>query len=445
MDKNIMRIDKGFCPICDFNRSFRQKITNEGESSILRFSLTADGGRYETFEYRVLKENVDDDLNFKYAERLIKSALWIIGGFKLTICCDKNLFLRIFDAYRHGGLRDFDVRFFEKVYGVPFKVEYSDDIPDSKKVALADGIRTDGKRIGLDAGGSDIKIASVDDGKVVFSREIVWHPKLNSDPEYHIKIVDEALKEAASKLPYVDSIGVSSAGIHIDNETRVASLFIKIAEPDYDKAATLFSDAAKRMNVPLRLCNDGDVAALAGAIELNRNCLLGIAMGTSEAAGYADKNGRLRGWLSELAFVPVDVNENAAVDEWSGDYGCGVKYLSQDGVIKLADMAGLDMASGVTPAEKLKIVQGLVNNGDGAAEDVFTDVGTYLAYTLMYYSEFYEIENVLLMGRVVSGRGGEIIIGRAREVLADKGVKIELFLPDEKNRRVGQAVAAAYL
>ena len=37
-------------------------------------------------------------------------------------------------------------------------------------------------------------------------------------------------------------------------------------------------------------------------------------------------------------------------DEWSGDIGCGVKYFSQDGVIKLAPRAGIEL-TGASAAE----------------------------------------------------------------------------------------------
>ncbi len=82
-------------------------------------------------------------------------------------------------------------------------------------------------------------------------------------------------------------------------------------------------------------------------------------MGTSEAVGYVDQSGNITGWLNELAFAPVDVSPNAMEDEWSGDIGCGVKYFSQDSVIKLAPAAGINLSESL-PAEKLKEVQGLM-------------------------------------------------------------------------------------
>ena len=162
-----------------------------------------------------------------------------------------------------------------------------------------------------------------------------------------------------------------------------------------------------------------------------------------------DMDGNITGWLNELAFAPVDYNENAMVDEWSGDYGCGVKYFSQDGVIKLAPHAGIELDESLSPAEKLKVVQNLTKEGDERAKAIYETIGAYFGYTLAYYAEFYDIKHVLIMGRVTSGDGGEILLNKAREVIATEfpelDKKMTLNIPDEKARRVGQSVAAASL
>jgi predicted NBD/HSP70 family sugar kinase len=137
------------------------------------------------------------------------------------------------------------------------------------------------------------------------------------------------------------------------------------------------------------------------------------------------------------------------VDEWSGDFGCGVKYFSQDGVVKLAENAGINFNCAATQAEKLKAVQNLLNEGDKRAKRIFEDIGCYLGYSLAHYSDFYDIKHVLILGRVTSGMGGELIQQNARQVLRlyfpDLAEKIKLHLPDESSRRVGQSIAAASL
>lgn len=251
-------------------------------------------------------------------------------------------------------------------------------------------------------------------------------------------------------MPRVDCIGVSSAGVYVDNKIMVASLFIKVDKKKYgDYVKNMYINIAKEMgNIPLEVANDGDVTALAGSIDLNDNRVLGIAMGTSEAVGYINKDGGINGWLSELAFVPVDFNEGAMADEWSGDVGVGCKYFSQDAVIKLAEAGGYRFKEGATPAEKLKEIQALMEKDDPLARQIYEDIGVYLAYTLPFYAKFYDMKHVLLLGRVMGGKGGNILLDSCKKVLEKEYpefAKLDISLPDEKNRRVGQSIAAASL
>lgn len=357
------------------------------------------------------------------------------------------------DVYAPGGMREFDARFMGRVYEKPFSVEITsyDDIPEAVENPVSIGRHLGGCRIGLDAGGSDRKVSAVIDGEVAYSEEVVWHPKLQSDPDYHYREILAAMKTAAGKMPRVDAIGVSAAGIYINNRVMVASLFIKVPEDQFDqKVKDIFIRAAKEMgDVPMQVAKDGDVAALAGAMCLDQNNILGIAMGTSEAAGYVDSSGNITGWFNELAFVPVDLNPDAMVDEWSGDHGCGVKYFSPDSVIKLAPRAGITLDEHLSPAEKLKEVQKLLESGHDGAARIFKTIGTYLGYAITQYAQFYDIRYLQILGRVTSGRGGEFIMEEARRVLEvefpELAEQIILYIPDEYERRVGQSIAAATL
>ena len=391
---------------------------------------------------------VNDDLNesYFYVERIVKSILWLVGGYKVYVS-DRDIYELLNKDYSATGIRAFDYHFVSKVYEKPFKLVYTpiEDFPKELTQNVKCGGHTNGCRIGFDAGGSDRKVSAMKDGEVVYSEEVIWFPKITNDYKYHYEEILKAFKTAASHLPRVDAIGVSSAGIYINNRTMVASLFMSINGEDFDKhIKDIYINVAKEIgDVPLVVANDGDVTALAGAMELNDNCVLGIAMGTSEAAGYINKDGCLNGWLNELAFVPVDFNKDAMVDEWSTDYGCGVKYFSQDGVIKLAEVAGIELSG--SPAEKLKKVQELCVENHPDALQIFKDIGVYLGYAIGYYSMYYEMKYLLLLGRVTSGVGGDLIIEYATKVLEELNLDIKLVTPDEKNRRLGQSVVAATL
>ncbi len=447
------KLDPNFQPLALVIREMKEATKDEGQDIII--AIERNKGNITTYKTRIYKDGTGhDEENFHFIERVAKSVLWVAGGFKITIAGNDAIGKRIKEAYTVGGLREFDVHFMEQVYERPFVVEYCslEDAPKDTFASEPVGRHLDGCRIGFDAGGSDRKVSAVIDGESVYSEEVVWHPKLNSDPQYHYDGILEAMKTAASKMPRVDGIGISSAGVYIDNRVMVASLFLKVSEEDYDKRVkNMYLDIAKEIgaDIPVEVANDGDVTALAGAMDLDDHSVLGIAMGTSEAGGYVDPHGNITGWINELAFVPVDYNTDAMVDEWSGDYGCGVKYFSQDGVIKLAPNAGITLDENLSPAEKLKVVQGLMEKGDKNAEDIYDTIGTYFGYAIAYYSEFYDIKHVLIMGRVTSGHGGQIILQKAQEVLdtefPELASKMELHIPDEKSRRVGQSVAAASL
>ena len=445
--KHVPELDPGFLPLGKFCTAFLKDARQPLDIAVERA-----GG--EVAVYKTFIHGTPDmaEADTYYVDRLIKTMLWYMGGFKVYLSGSKDIYEAMKATYCVGGKRSFDAEFMSNVYEKPFEVVYCDAVPAVKSNPQAVGRHLGGCRIGFDAGGSDRKVSAVIDGEPVFSEEVVWYPKVTEDPDYHYEGIVSALKSAAAHMPRVDAVGVSSAGIYIENRTMVASLFLKVPKDLFDaKVKDIYIRAIRDTfgDVPYVVANDGDVSALAGAMSLEENNILGIAMGTSEAVGYVDENGNITGWLNELAFAPVDVNPDAMEDEWSGDIGCGVKYFSQDGVIKLAPAAGISLSDDLAPAQKLKEVQKLMENPGSPAEAIFRSIGVYLGHSLALYHHFYGFKHVLLLGRVMSGRGGDIILDVCKQVLADEypeiADKINPTLPDEKARRVGQSVAAASL
>ena len=445
--KHVPELDPGFLPLGKFCTAFLKDAKKPLGIAVERAS--GEVAVYNTFIHGT-PDTAEADRY--YVDRLIKMLLWMKGGFKVYISGDQGIYEAMKSTYCVGGARAFDADFMSNVYEKPFEVVYCDELPAEYSNPQAVGRHLGGCRIGFDAGGSDRKVSAVVDGEPVFSEEVVWFPKTTADPDYHYEGIVSALKSAAAHMPRVDAVGVSSAGIYIENRTMVASLFLKVPKEDFDaKVKDIYIRAITDTfgDIPYVVANDGDVSALAGAMSLEENNILGIAMGTSEAVGYVDVNGNITGWLSELAFAPVDVNPNAMEDEWSGDIGCGVKYFSQDGVIKLAPAAGINLSPELSPAEKLKEVQKIMEQPNSPAEAIYRSIGVYLGHSLALYHHFYGFKHVLLLGRVMSGKGGDIILETCKNVLADEypeiAGKINPTLPDEKARRVGQSVAAASL
>lgn len=447
----VPELDQQFRPIVMDNREYMKAVEAAENTETVKMALVKDAENIFSISLKVLEETeASREDNMIYIERKLKTLLWLKGGWKVVYAGPEYIGEYLKEAYTKGGEREFDADFMGGIYGKAFIVEITSagQVPETVHQSKPLGKNWNGCRIGFDAGGSDRKVSAVIDGEPVYSEEVVWHPKTMSDPDYHYKGILDSIEMAASKMPSVDAIGVSAAGIYINNEVKAASLFLKVNKDDFEKRIkNIFLQMAEKFGVPVEVANDGDVTALAGAMSLNETKVLGIAMGTSEAAGYVDENGNITGWLNELAFVPVDYNPNAMEDEWSHDIGCGVKYFSQDGVIKLAKNAGIALDESLTPAEKLKIVQGLMKNGDARAVKIYKSIGCCLGYTIAYYAQFYDIKNVLLLGRVMSGKGGTILIDTAKNVLEEEfpEYEIQLVVPDEKSRRVGQSVAAASL
>ncbi len=434
-------IDQNFKPLSLELVAFREKAR-----SFVTVVIEDPDGYNFTYRLPITGEFEQD---YPIVERIVKSLLWVVGGNRIYFAGSELLLARLKKDYSLQGARAFDVAFMERVYEQNFEIiDCTDDtLPKPNLRSLAVGNALNGCRIGFDAGGSDRKVSAVKDGEVLYSEEVEWLPKISKDWRYQYDGILTAMKTAAAKLPRVDAIGVSSAGIYRNNKVMVASLFNQIPIDDFNlHVKNIYLDIAAEIGAPVVVANDGDVTALAGSLESESGELLGIAMGTSEAAGYVDRDKHLNGWLSELAFVPVDLNSDAMEDEWSGDVGCGVKYFSQDGVIKLAELAGYRFEADLTPAQKLKVVQRMMEERNPLAEKIYHDIGVYLGYAIPYYAEFYSIKEVLLLGRVTSGKGGEYAISVAQRILKEEfHSSIIIKMPDEKQRRLGQSIAAAML
>ena len=445
--KHTPKLDPGFIPFGVWVNSYL-----EGAKQPIAIAVERDNGRVSvrhTFIHGTPEMAAAD---YRYVERVVKFLLWSVGGYKVYICGCSQLAQKLQAAYKIGGEREFDFTFVDQLYEKTLEIIDLplNECPAENEVPESLGGHMDGCRIGFDAGGSDRKVSAVINGECVYSEEVIWFPKLNEDPDYHYEHILEAFKTAASKMPRVDAIGVSSAGDYIDNEPRVASLFIKVPRDNWDKVKTIYTRAAAAIgDVPLVVANDGDVSALAGAMGLGKGKMMGLAMGTSEAVGYVDADQNVLGWINELAFAPVDLQDTAMQDEWSLDYGVGCKYFSQDAVIKLCPAAGIELDESLSLAEKLKAVQKLMEADDPRAQAIFETIGAYFGYTMVLYAQYYDLDYVMLMGRVMSGKGGDTILRVTNEILADEypelAKKCLVTLPDEKMRRVGQAVAAASL
>ncbi len=442
-------LDSGFVPAVLWNREFHRRCA--AASAPLAIALERPDGTVSRFDTRI---GADRALNFRHVERLVKMLLWSRGGSRIFIGGNADIAANLRAEYAPDGRKKFDCDFVgTKTYGRPLEFIACEppNVPAANEATIPLGRHLDGCRIGFDLGGSDRKCAAVIDGEVVFSEEIAWDPYFQSDAQYHYDGINDTLKRAAAHLPRVDAIGGSAAGVYVNSEVRAASLFRGVPQEAFEKRIRrIFFDLQREWGgVPFEVANDGEVTALAASMSFGENRVLGISMGTSVAAGYVTASGAITPWLNELAFGPVDYRDNAPVDEWSGDRGCAVQYFCQQGVARLAPLAGLDFPREMKFAEQLVEVQHLMSAGDDRARRINETIGICFGYAIAHYAEFYDIGTLLILGRVTSGEGGNLLLEKAGEVLRAEfpalAERIKLRTPDEKDKRHGQAVAAASL
>lgn len=446
-------LDPAFRPAVLANRAFRGLVDSTPGATPVRLALEQADGSVFHFETKLLPAaHPQAGANAVYLERFVKFLLWSRGGWRLHLDGPAAVAAALQAHYRDTPTGRFDADLVaERMFDHPLEIVVTKDLPPAKSRTTPLGRHLKGCRIGFDLGGSDRKAAAVVDGEVVFSEETVWDPYPQADPQYHLDGILDCLRKAAARLPRVDAIGGSAAGIYVNNQVKVASLFRGVPRDVFDRRVrNLFLDLRRAWNdVPFEVVNDGEVTALAGSMSLGVNAILGIALGTSTAAGYVTAEGNITSWINELAFVPVDYQPAAPTDEWSGDYGCGVQYFSQQAVGRLMPAAGIEAPAGMPLPEKLRLVQALMAAGDARARRIYETIGAYLGYGVAHFADFYDLRHVLVLGRVTSGPGGDVIVSGAREVLRVEfpalAGRIAFHVPDEQQKRHGQAIAAASL
>src|SRR6185503_12901296 len=374
-------LDPDFRPAVLANRAFREAARRQPVP--VRIAVErADG--VSAFDTLVAEASLPEAAgNFAYIERLVKFLLWSRGGWKVWFSGPAGIGRRLQRHFAESPTGRFDADLMgRRIYERPFEVALADagSIPVAREAAAPLGRHWNGCRIGFDLGASDRKVAAVRDGTVLFTEETPWNPRAEADPQWHFTQIMDSLKRAAAHLPRVDAIGGSSAGIYVNNQVQVASLFRGVPEPLFrTRIKGLFNELKRAWDgIPFEVVNDGEVTALAGAMSLNDSAVLGIAMGSSEAAGYVTPEGNITSWLNELAFAPVDYNPNAPVDEWSGDYGCGVQYFSQQAVGRLLPASGLEMDPNLPLPQKLVELQSRMTTGDERAAKIYQTIGVYL-------------------------------------------------------------------
>ncbi len=417
--------------------SFRKRAKEEITIALIR-------GEDVCFPFKV---PVTDDFeeSYFYLKKVFLSLLWIIGGYRFLFHCDQYFYSRFKERIQKDEEVSASFKAIEAVYGEPVSFALTEEIPLTKEKKTKHSLSAFGCRVGLDLGGSDIKTMAVKDGEIVYSSEIPWSPKEAKDPSYHESRIRSALLEASSHLERVDAVGVSTSGIVADELVIYPSLFASCSEKDKkegvrvllkDLCCKLFPDAS------FALINDGDASALGASFLYEKDSVLGLALGTSLAGGYV-KDGFLYPYLNELSKVSVNFSPSGKRHYRLGILGSSSEYLSQKGIVSLVEDRGVKLVGSLP--EKLLAIQKLAEDENKAVLQCYQELGRRLGSSVLYFSLFLDFSSVFLLGRVLSGKGGEALVESAKDYLASKGSGLVLFSADERFKRLGQAYVAACL
>lgn len=466
--------DPDFSPMILFLREYECRLKNAERTDSFTLSVCRGRKIVHSAELTLLPPHPENDvLTHVYVERMIKSHLWMIGGDRILLHSDRaDLTERIRALYTPAGERAFDAAFFSRIFDRNFEIEGKPSLrcrvpdadaaissphcpvlansaakrgvdaaaectpnsgvngkcvsPSGTKIRQNKAHRTFRRRIGLDLGGSTLKITAILDGEIVHQSQTLWNPREQTDTGYHVECIVAAIREAEECMGGTDFIGISCAGIALDNKVVSEALFRSVPEDRRHEILSVFERVSAALGgVPYRVVNDGEISSLCALGSSRRHSILGLTLGTSLGCGYVDAGGRLTEQINELAFVPHDLSANACMDEWSGDRGVGVGYLSQDAAIKLAERAQIPMNPSCTPSEKFRRITSLLREGDPRAQRIFEDMGIYLGYSIPFYATCYAVRHILLLGGVSSGEHGNVIIETAKRVLAEEFPEIE--------------------
>jgi len=466
-------LDPNFSPLILGKVQYLKAL--KGAKDFLEWALPrADGcGRYKLPVFPDGHKDVEASIYL--AGVLIQEMIWQRSASCLMLAGPPKICEALKAAYSAGGMYEFEAKSMPNVCGTPEKtfevsIVAPGDLPADANTAQVCGKDAGGCRLAFDLGKSDIKTVAVKDGDVVYSKETEWDVT-NPDPDYHFKMITDALKLAKASLPdgKVEAMGGSATGtVGGNNEATWCDIFPNVPPDVYKaKVVDIFSRITKEVcgDVPLKVINDGEVTALAAVQKIGKGNILGISMGSSEGGGYANKDGNLMGWINELCYVRLDLNPEAVTDPWTKGAHKGIShmYLGQRGTTKLAAKGGVKVPENyVYPhpdmctikhedhAQCLKLIQKAM--ADPAQEPtvrkIYETVGVYLGYALAQYSEFYKIDHVMILGRVSKGAGGDLVLDTAKKVLATEFPQysgIQFHTADDHFKAVGQCIAAAAL
>ena len=287
-----------------------------------------------------------------------------------------------------------------------------------------------GNRIGIDVGGTNVKIALVNEqGSIIYSNSIPTRAEMGY--EYTINNMKEAikdlLKETKTETKDIEGMGFGFPG-QIDCQRGIVRLAPNIPGWVDVPIAEIME---KEFGIPTRVDNDVRCAALG---ELNFGAGLGcenlicITVGTGIGSGIIINGKLVRGASNaagEIGHIKLDIQGGPLCG--CGDRGCLEAFASGPSIVAMAEeyikggkstkyreLANPD----ITPY----VVSEAAKLGDPVAKRIFTIMGEYIGIGLASVVNLLNPEKIIIGGGVAAA--GDILMNPIKETLVKRAMPI---------------------
>ncbi|MCM1265302.1 MAG: ROK family protein [Candidatus Gastranaerophilales bacterium] len=287
-----------------------------------------------------------------------------------------------------------------------------------------------GNRIGIDVGGTNVKIALVNEkGSIIYSNSIPTRAEMGY--EYTINNMKEAirdlLKETQSSAKDIEGMGFGFPG-QIDCKNGIVRLAPNIPGWVDVPIAEIME---KEFGIPTRVDNDVRCAALG---ELNFGAGVGcenlicITVGTGIGSGLIINGKLVRGASNaagEIGHIKLDMTGGPLCG--CGDRGCLEAFASGPSIVAMAEEyikggKSTKYRELANPEITPYIVSEAAKQGDPVAQRIFTIVGEYIGIGLASVVNLLNPEKIIIGGGVAAA--GDILMNPIKETLVKRAMKI---------------------
>ena len=295
------------------------------------------------------------------------------------------------------------------------------------------GERKRGKRIGIDVGGTNVKIALVDkSGKIIYSNSVPTYAKMGY--EYTVNNIKQAIKdlmkETNTTAKDIDGIGFDFPG-QVDYKTGVVKLAPNIPGWVNVPIAQMIEE---EFHIPTRIDNDVRCAALGemkfGAGQGCENFVC-ITVGTGIGSGLVVNGQLVRGASNaagEIGHIKLQMKDGLICG--CGDTGCLEAYASGPSIVAMAqdyikggkstkfrEMAAAEGGE-ITPYMVAKAAEA----GDPVAKRIFAIVGEYIGIGLTSVINLLNPEKVIIGGGVAEA--GDLLLDPIRKTIKERAMVV---------------------